>query len=224
MADLFGRIAGRYDLLNTLMSAGRHRAWRRMALDMAVDGAGGVGSALDIAAGTCDFPLSRPAAAERWVAVDFSAAMLAVGRAKVARSGANVSLALADAHALPFPDGSFELVTAGFGLRNFTDRPAALAEIRRVLGAGGRLAVLDIFSAAGAGPAGRALGAAFGVVAPLLGLALAGDREAYAYLPASAAGFTAGGLAREMESAGISVVARRPLALGSAGILVGERR
>ena len=226
VADLFGRIAGRYDLLNWLMSAGRHRAWRRMAVEMALGDAASVGRALDIAAGTCDFPLSRRAAAERWVAVDFSAPMLGVGRAKVARArpGADVSLALADACALPFGDGSFPLVTVGFGVRNFADRAAALSEIRRVLPAGGRVAVLDIFSASGSGAAARAFGAAFAAAAPVLGLALAGDRDAYAYLPASAVGFTADGLARDMEAAGMAVVARRRLALGSVEILIAERR
>ena len=224
VARMFGRIAARYDLLNGLMSGGRHHAWRRIALGMALDGPPVEGLALDLAAGTCDFPLDASDSL-RWVAADFSRPMLEVGRGKLERAGAadRVALALTDAHALPFRDDHFALVTVGFGMRNFIDRPAALGEIGRVLKRGGRLVVLDIFSSDGTGLSGRLFGVAFKAVAPVLGLAFAGDREAYTYLPQSATGFTVEGLANDMEAAGLRVRGRRRLAFGTVAVLVGER-
>ncbi len=246
VAAMFSRIAWRYDLLNTLMSAGRHHAWRRMALEMALDGSTAAGRALDVASGTCDFPLaalslraagrgsddepggspSMPDLQQQWIAVDFSEPMLKVGRRKIASAGAapGVTLLLSDAHALPFRDEAFSMATVGFGMRNFTDRPAALAQIARVLKPGGRLAVLDIFSTSGDGFGAALFGAAFRAVAPLLGLAFAGDREAYSYLPESAASFRVAQLESDMESAGLMLVEGKRLAFGSVAILIGEKR
>ena len=246
VAAMFSRIARRYDLLNTLMSAGRHHAWRRMALEMALDGSTAAGRALDVASGTCDFPLAAlslgaggrgsgdelgsspamPDLQQQWIAVDFSEPMLKVGRRKIASAGAapGVTLLLSDAHALPFRDEAFSMATVGFGMRNFADRPAALAQIARVLKPGGRLAVLDIFSSAGDGFAAALFGAAFRAVAPLLGLAFAGDREAYSYLPESAASFGVAQLESDMEAAGLMLVEGRRLAFGSVAILIGEKR
>ncbi len=245
VAAMFSRIAWRYDLLNTLMSAGRHHAWRSMALEMALDEVTGAGHALDVASGTCDFPLAalslrgkgsgrgsgpgasspNPDLQQRWVAVDFSEPMLQVGREKIASAGAEprVALLLSDAHALPFRDEAFSLATVGFGMRNFADRPAALAQIARVLKPGGRLAVLDIFSTSGGSVLALLFGAAFRAVAPLLGLVFAGDREAYRYLPESAISFGVAQLESDMESAGLTLVGGKQLAFGSVAILIGEK-
>ena len=245
VATMFGRIAWRYDLLNTLMSAGRHHAWRRMSLEMALDGMTVAGHALDVASGTCDFPLSAlslctvgagrgdevgsspatPDVPHQWIAVDFSEPMLQVGRKKVASAGAapRVTLLLSDAHALPFRDEAFSLATVGFGMRNFADRPTTLEQIARVLKPGGRLAVLDIFSTSGGSVGAFLFGAAFRTVAPVLGLVFAGDREAYRYLPESAANFGVVQLASDMDSAGLTLVGSRRLAFGSVAILIGEK-
>ena len=226
VVEMFGRISGRYDLLNALMSGGRHHAWRRKALALALDGLGAEGPALDLAAGTLDFPLDATAIDEggEWIATDFSAPMLKIGVDKLRRANKadRVSVALSDAHALPFKDDSFALVTVGFGMRNFIDRPAALAEIGRVLMPGGRLVVLDIFSARGAGPVAGLFAAGFRAVAPVLGLVFARDRDAYTYLPESAVGFTYEGLAGDMQAAGLERIDGRRLAFGSVAILVGE--
>jgi demethylmenaquinone methyltransferase/2-methoxy-6-polyprenyl-1,4-benzoquinol methylase len=224
VVGMFGRISGRYDLLNALMSGGRHHTWRRKALALALDGLKAEGPALDLAAGTLDFPLDAADWGE-WVATDFSAPMLKIGVDKLHRANRvdRVGVALSDAHTLPFKDDSFALVTVGFGMRNFIDGPAALAEIGRVLRPGGRLVVLDIFSARGAGPVAGLFAFAFRAVAPVLGLVFAGDRDAYTYLPESAVGFTYDGLASDMGAAGLERIDGRRLAFGSVAILVGER-
>jgi demethylmenaquinone methyltransferase/2-methoxy-6-polyprenyl-1,4-benzoquinol methylase len=224
VVGMFGRISGRYDLLNALMSGGRHHAWRRKALNMALDGLEAEGPALDLAAGTLDFPLDAADWGE-WVATDFSAPMLKIGVDKLHRANKAdwVGVALSDAHSLPFKDRSFALVTVGFGMRNFIDRPAALAEIGRVLVPDGRLVVLDIFSARGAGPVASLFAAAFRAVAPVLGLVFAGNRDAYTYLPESAVGFTYAGLESDMLAAGLVRVDGQRLAFGSIAILVGEK-
>jgi len=228
VAGMFARISQRYDLLNSLMSGGRHHAWRRKALDMASDGETSEGLALDLAAGTLDFVLDAARVIphySQWVATDFSAPMLKIGVDKARRAGVanRIRVALSDAHALPFRGDSFTLVTVGFGLRNFIDRPTALLEIHRVLQPGGRLVVLDIVSSRESGVAGRVFGAAFRAVAPVLGLAFAGNRDAYIYLPESAAGFTQHGLVRDMVAAGLAPIDSRRLAFGAIAIVVGEK-
>jgi demethylmenaquinone methyltransferase / 2-methoxy-6-polyprenyl-1,4-benzoquinol methylase len=224
---MFGRISGRYDLLNALMSGGRHHAWRRKALALALNGLSAEGPALDLAAGTLDFPLDAAAMGEsgEWVATDFSAPMLKIGVEKLHRANKadRVGVALSDAHALPFKDDSFALITVGFGMRNFIDRPAALTEIGRVLMPGGRLVVLDIFSARGAGPIAGLFAAGFRAVAPVLGLVFAGNRAAYTYLPESAVDFTYDGLEADMHAAGLERIDGKRLAFGSVAILVGEK-
>lgn len=222
VSRLFGRIAARYDLLNTVMSAGRHHSWRSLALKMAQRDMGQVELALDIAAGTCDFALSRHAPECLWICTDFSRPMLNIGKDKLETKGKDQALALADAHMLPFREGSFSLATVGFGMRNFTDRGTALREIRRVLKKGGRVAILDIFSSADSGLSGRLFGTCFALVAPILGMALAGDRDAYAYLPKSAATFRAEDLQRDMEAAGLTMVGKSEHAFGTVQILIGQ--
>ena len=223
---MFGRIAGRYDLLNTAMTAGRHYAWRRAAARMAAGSL--TGPALDVATGTGDFAvkLARLPNVTNAVGLDFSPEMLeAAGRkAESKRLDGRIDYLVGDAHGLPFEDGRFTCAVVGFGIRNFIDVPKAIGEMVRVVRPGGRVGVLEIVQMDGKGPVGRLFPLCFRYVTPWLGAALAGEREAYSYLPESVQGFmTAGKLADLMRGAGLRNVAVKKMALGSVAFLVGEK-
>ena len=223
---MFARIARRYDLLNSVMSGGRHHAWRRIALGMGNPGIDG--PVLDVAAGTGDFALEI--AGKGWasevVALDNTLEMLAVATNKARRRGLldRLRVVSGDAHFLPFAGGRFVCVTVGFGVRNFVDVPQALREMARVVRPGGRVVILDIFRLEGRGLLARFFPIYFRTVTPWIGALLAGDREAYAYLPESVKTFlSADELAAMMEDAGLVQVRYRRLALGSVAIHVGQK-
>jgi demethylmenaquinone methyltransferase/2-methoxy-6-polyprenyl-1,4-benzoquinol methylase len=219
---MFTRIAGRYDLMNSLMTGGRHHAWRRLTA-AAVAGAP-AGLALDLATGTGDLALAVRAAARGRVVVgaDFSEAMLRHARAKLrARGERGVRLLAADALALPFADKTFACVTSAFLLRNLADLAAGLAEMRRVTRPGGLVAALEI-TRPGVPGWDAAFGLYFNRLVPLIGAAVAGDRAAYTYLPQSVERFvTPRQLAQLMETAGLRDVRYRRLALGTIAVHVG---
>jgi demethylmenaquinone methyltransferase/2-methoxy-6-polyprenyl-1,4-benzoquinol methylase len=173
---MFDAIAGRYELLNRVMTLGLDARWRRRAVaDLRLPPASLV---LDIAAGTGDFTRELERQGYRAVAADLSYGMLAAGRAIPAR-------VQADASALPFADASVDAVTCGYALRNFTDLAACLVEMGRVVRPGGRLSLLEV-----AEPERGLLRAGFRLwfrrLVPLIG-GLLSDRAAYAYLPRSTA-------------------------------------
>jgi demethylmenaquinone methyltransferase/2-methoxy-6-polyprenyl-1,4-benzoquinol methylase len=184
---VFDSVAGNYDLMNDLMSGGLHRLWKRFSLgrtglrpgDFALDVAGGTG---DLSAGMC----SQVGPGGRVVLTDINAAMLGEGRDRLLDQGifGNLSLAQANAEKLPFADASFHCVTIGFGLRNVTDKPAAVAEMVRVLKPGGRLLVLEFSK-----PALEFLRPLYDLysfqILPALGQLVAGDRDSYQYLAES---------------------------------------
>jgi demethylmenaquinone methyltransferase/2-methoxy-6-polyprenyl-1,4-benzoquinol methylase len=213
---MFTRIAGRYDLMNSLMTGGRHHAWRALAARQAA--AAPPGPVLDLATGTADLALAvRRAAPERAVVgADFSLGMLAEARAKLAARGERrVPLVAADALALPFRDATFACVTSAFLLRNLADLPAGLAEMRRVTRPGGLVLALEITQPSL--PGWRAVfGLYFHRVVPLVGALVARDRQAYTYLPRSVQRFvTPAELARLMEATGLRDAAWRRLGLGT---------
>ena len=227
VAGMFARISRRYDLMNSVMSGGRHYAWRRAAAALAVEGLRG--NALDVATGTGDFAfdLARRPEVESVFGLDFAREMMLLGIPKAARrdEGGAVSFIEGDAHRLPFADGSFICATVGFGIRNFIDVPKALREMARVVTPGGRVVSLEIVRLDGNGLISRMARFHFRYVTPWLGAAIAGDREAYTYLPQSAQTFmSAPELTAAMEDAGLQVTARRELALGTVAIHVGEKR
>ena len=226
VSRMFGRISRRYDLLNTVMTGGRHYAWRRLAADAATASELS-GAALDVACGTGDFAfdLARKSNIEHVVGLDFVPPMLAlaIGKARRQRLSAQTAFIAGDAHSLPFADDSFVCATVGFGVRNFIDVPRALSEMARVVRPGGRVVVLEIVRMEGRGLHNRLLPWCFQRTAPLLGAVLAGDSEAYSYLPQSVDEFlSASQLADVMEGAGLRNVRRRSLGMGMVAALVGE--
>jgi demethylmenaquinone methyltransferase / 2-methoxy-6-polyprenyl-1,4-benzoquinol methylase len=200
---MFDRIAGVYDLLNSVMTAGLHHRWRERAADLARVGPGS--RVLDVATGTGDLAIElarRVAPDGQVVGSDFSEAMLARARGKLKPAGADLRFEWGDALALPFEDGTFDAATVGFGARNFSDLARGLAEMVRVVRPGGRVVVLEFTSPTRA-PLSLFYRLWFDRIVPLLG-ALAGDSDAYTYLPNSVKRFPApAGLAVELERAGL---------------------
>lgn len=217
IARMFDDIAGRYDLLNRVLSAGRDRVWRARAVEslQLQDGA----TVLDLCTGTADLLLalaspSGPAA--RVVGVDFSAEMLRLGSRKIRRGrlrGA-VGLLRGDAERIPLANRSVDGVTIGFGIRNVRDRMAALAEVQRVLRPGGRLAILE-FGEPRAAPLRAAYRWYFRRLFPLLGRLVSRHGSAYTYLPASVEAFPApDAFSGLLEEAGFSGVRCERLTFG----------
>jgi demethylmenaquinone methyltransferase/2-methoxy-6-polyprenyl-1,4-benzoquinol methylase len=212
---MFDRIAGRYDLLNSVMTAGLHHRWRQRAAERAELRPGD--AALDICCGTGDLALElagRVLPGGHVVGCDFSEPMLDLAREKAAAHGASgVRFEWADALRLPYDDGRFDAVTVGFGVRNLSDLDAGLAEMRRVLRPGGRLVILEITQPARP-PLSTFYSLWFDRIVPVLGR-VAGDPEAYSYLPESVRSFPAPReLAGKLDAAGLERIRWTVLAGG----------
>lgn len=187
---MFDRIAGLYDRMNSVMTAGLHHAWRRRAAELAGVSTGA--RALDVATGTGDLALElarRVGPSGMVVGSDFSEQMLGLARSKARGQGVAVRFEAANALDLPYPDDSFDAATVGFGARNFSDLPRGLGEMTRVVRPGGRVVVLEI-TTPDRPPLSNLLELWFELVVPALGR-LAGDRQAYSYLPSSVRRFPA---------------------------------
>ena len=187
VADVFHSVAGRYDLMNDLMSMGVHRVWKRFTLEMSAIRSGQ--KVLDIAGGTGDLALkfSQIVGSDGHVVLaDINASMLKVGRDKLTDQGAvgNVEYVQANAECLPFAENTFDLVTIAFGLRNVTDKDAALRSMLRVLRPGGRLLILE-FSKPSSALLGKAYDAYSFTALPLMGKLITNDSESYRYLAES---------------------------------------
>jgi demethylmenaquinone methyltransferase/2-methoxy-6-polyprenyl-1,4-benzoquinol methylase len=184
---VFDSVAGNYDVMNDLMSAGVHRLWKRFTLGLANPRPGQ--KALDVAGGTGDLSvgLARQVGPRGLVVLtDINGEMLARGRDRMLNEGflSNVACAQANAEKLPFADSFFDCVTIGFGLRNVTDKPAALRSMRRVLKPGGQLLVLEFSKPRAPGVKPLYDMYSFSVL-PWLGRVVAGDSESYRYLAES---------------------------------------
>jgi demethylmenaquinone methyltransferase/2-methoxy-6-polyprenyl-1,4-benzoquinol methylase len=196
---MFDRIAGVYDAMNSVMTAGLHHRWRERAADLARVGSGT--RALDVATGTGDLAIALARRGGDVVGSDFSEGMLERARAK---SDA-VRWEQANALALPYPDDSFDAATVGFGARNFSDLERGIAEMARVVRPGGRVVILEITTPTKP-PLSTFFSLWFDRIVPLLGR-FTGEDQAYSYLPSSVKRFPAPReLGAIMVGAGVSDV------------------
>jgi demethylmenaquinone methyltransferase / 2-methoxy-6-polyprenyl-1,4-benzoquinol methylase len=217
---MFDRIAGFYDLMNTVMTAGLHHRWRARAADLAALGPGD--SALDVACGTGDLAIElarRVGSGGEVIGSDFAEEMLERARAKAPV----LSWEWGNALELPYASGRFDAATVGFGARNFSDLVRGLAEMARVVKPGGRVVVLEITTPRRP-PLSTFYSLWFDRVVPLIGR-LTGEEEAYTYLPNSVKRFPGPeGLAAAMERAGLGDIRWILTAGGIIALHVGKKR
>ena len=225
VAELFSRIAPRYDLMNTLMTGGMHHRWRRVAARVATNGP--EGEALDVGTGTGDLALAlaRMKGVTRVVGVDLLPEMVARARWKALSKDADsrAFFAVCDALSLPFPDGSFACATSAWGLRNMPDLAASVREMTRVVIPGGKIVSLESMpmERRAIRPLFRFF---FHSLVPLMGQLFGKDRAAYTYLPQSVESFlTADALARLFEEVGLEDVGYRMLGLGAVAVHWGTK-
>jgi demethylmenaquinone methyltransferase/2-methoxy-6-polyprenyl-1,4-benzoquinol methylase len=217
---MFDRVARRYDLVNTVLSGGTDAGWRRTAAR--ATGLAPGGSALDVACGSGKLTavLARNAGdGARVVGLDFSPQMLEVAR----RAHPGIEFIEGDALNLPFEDSGFDAATIAFGLRNLADPVQGLREMLRVVKPGGRAVVLEFVR-----PPKNLVGAAYRIylrtLLPAIGGALSGQHAAYRYLSDTVDSYRTPDQLRDMAAAaGWSGVGYRGLAMGTVGILSGER-
>jgi len=225
VAAMFDAIAGRYDLLNDLLSGGQVRLWRRAVAR--ITGAGPGDRVLDLAAGTATSSLSFTATGADCVACDFSLGMLQAGQSRLAdREQSNpgrLGLVAGDALRLPFRDEAFDAVTISFGLRNVAIPGQALAEMRRVTRPGGRLVICE-FSTIAIAPVDMLYRRYLINVLPAIARRAARSPEAYQYLAESITDWPdQRELAGLIEAAGWSAVRWRNLSLGVVAVHVARR-
>jgi demethylmenaquinone methyltransferase / 2-methoxy-6-polyprenyl-1,4-benzoquinol methylase len=222
---MFDRVAGHYDVLNSVMTAGLHHRWRERAVMRAQLAAGD--AALDVCCGTGDLSLELArcvAPGGHVVGCDFSEPMLDLAREKASSLGVSgLRFEWADALQLPYDDDSFAAVTVGFGVRNLADLDRGLREMTRVLRPGGRLVILEITQPRRA-PLSTFYSLWFDHIVPLIGN-LSAEPEAYAYLPESVRNFPEPrDLAELMDTVGLARIRYTVLAGGIIAIHSGLRR
>ena len=218
MAYDFNKIAGSYDRLNHIMTAGMDRLWRRRAVKEALKIARRKTAsdtnalALDVACGTGDMAVELLKRGCSVTGIDLSEEMLAIARRKTAEANFQLStfnFQLANAEALPFDDASFDAVTSAFGIRNFVHLDKGLAEMARVLKSGGRMVILEMST-----PDSALVRPFYNLytrrIIPWLGSRIAGNREAYTYLPNSIERFPKGeAMLQKLEAVGVIAEQRK---------------
>ena len=214
VARVFDSVAARYDLMNDLMSMGLHRVWKAVAISQANVRPGQ--HVLDVASGTGDLALAfakRVGPQGRVVMSDINGQMLTRGRNRLIDQGCPVESVVCDAEHLPFPDANFDLVTVAFGLRNMTDKQAALKEMARVLKPGGKCLVLEFSKVAA--PLEKIYDLYSFKVLPWLGGKIARDEASYRYLAESIRMHPGPKeLAEMLSSAGFDIVRYQTMSAG----------
>lgn len=222
VARMFDSISRRYDLLNHLLSAGVDVYWRKRAIRELK--AANPKLILDVATGTADFALAASKLnPERIVGVDISEGMLSLGREKIKQAGeaSRIELLRADSENLPFEENKFDAVIVAFGVRNFENLEAGLADMRRVLKPGGKVVILE-FSKPDSFPFKQFYGLYFRYIVPLVGRLISRDRSAYNYLPESVHAFPRGNtFTGILTRLGYKNAACKPLTFGIASLYTG---
>ena len=226
VASMFSRISQKYDFLNTLMTAGRHNAWRRSALGMITENI--YGDVLDVASGTGDFAIEmlKLVDVDQVIGLDCSVDMLRIAEKKVRKKSINgvFTPLVGDAHKLPFADNSFSCVVVGFGMRNFADTSVAMTEIVRVLAPGGALAILEIVKPRQGSIMSKVFPFYFRQITPRLGSWFAGEEQAYTYLPESVQVFMSSEeIVSELVRHGAVGTRVRSLAFGTVVVVSGTK-
>lgn len=191
VAEMFNNIAFRYDFLNSLLSLGIHKGWRKKAVAVFKDKRPRY--ILDVATGTGDFAIEDlKAGPEKVIGVDISAGMLEVGREKIRKAGLEnkIELQLVDAEGLPFADNCFDAITVGFGVRNFENLEKGLKEMQRVLKPSGDLVIIEFSKPKGLFSYFYKF--YFRYITPAIGRIFSKDHRAYSYLPESVEAFPYG--------------------------------
>ncbi len=219
---LFATIADRYDLITVVLSYGQDRRWKRRLISMARP-APGV-RAVDLASGTGDIAFGLAAAGAEVIGIDVTRRMIELANAKRRQAADGPSFMVGDMVALPFANGSFDLATAGYGLRNVPDLHAAIDEVHRVLRTGGTMLSLDFNRPSNA--IVRAIYLAYlNVTGAILGWMLHRDPDTYRYIPASIRNYPgAAGVARILEARGFDRVEYRPVLGGLMAIHVARKK
>lgn len=222
---MFDNIAHRYDFINTLLSFGIHKSWRRKAVKKLLKFH--PKTVLDVATGTGDFAIVslKKLNPEKIVGVDISEGMLACGREKLKKAGLEkkIKLQYGDSENLPFADNTFDAITVGFGVRNFESLEKGLACMLRVLKPGGTLVILE-FSRPSKFPAKQFYNFHFYKLTPAIGGMISKDKKAYRYLPESVKVFPDGKAFTDiLEKTGFVNTTRQPLAFGIASIYTGMK-
>ena len=217
---LFATIADRYDLITVVLSYGQDRRWKRRLVDLAAPGRGT--RALDLATGTGDIAFGLAAEGAQVVGLDVTLRMIQLARAKIPTRSA-AGFIVGDMLALPFPGGSFDVVTIGYGLRNVPDLDTAIAELFRVVRPGGRILSLDFNR-----PTSRVVRTMYlaylTLVGSVLGWLLHRDPDTYRYIPASLRTYPGGaGVAALLKRHGFVRVAHHPVLGGLMSIHVAHR-
>jgi demethylmenaquinone methyltransferase/2-methoxy-6-polyprenyl-1,4-benzoquinol methylase len=232
IAQMFDRIAFRYDFLNRFLSGGIDIYWRRRAIrelrDLQARMSPGVAlTVLDVATGTADMAImmTRYLSPVTITGIDISTGMLDIGRQKIAklRLEDKINLQTGDSESIPYPDNSFDAITVAFGVRNFENLEKGLQEMLRVLKPGGRLVILEFSQ-----PRQKAFRQLYNIymrlIAPGIGKIVSSNREAYQYLNDSVKAFPEGeNLIRIMEANGYSQTRLHQLTLSICSIYIGEK-